>query len=87
MKPLDAFLARFKDLTPPQDAVKTAVANAIREVADIEVSKKQIQIAHGTAFIAVSSLAKSVIATSKAAVLTELYERLPKAREVVRDVR
>lgn len=87
MKSVGDFLARFKSLTPPDDAVKKEVASAIEEALHISVSKKSIQIAHGVAFVAGSSVMKSAIAVNRGRILQLLYDALPKSRETVRDIR
>lgn len=87
MKSIGDFLRRFQSLTPPNDAVKGAIAVAVHEGAGIMISKKDVQIAHGVAFIAGSSIVKSVIAMNRGKVLTALYEILPRSRDFVRDVR
>jgi hypothetical protein len=87
MKKISGFLERFSKLTPPDDAVKRELAAAISEALHTAVSKKAIQIAHGVAFVAGSSVMKSAIAINRGKILQSLYDALPKSRESVRDVR
>lgn len=87
MKSIGDFLARFNALTPPDDAVKKAVAGAVSEALKVPVSPRAVQVAHGVAFISGSSVMKSAIAVQRGTILATLYEALPKARETVRDVR
>lgn len=87
MKKLGSFLSRFQDLTPPNDAIKGALVAAILDTIDVSVTKKDIEITRGTAFVMTSSITKSMITLNRAAILAELYQSLPKSREVVKDVR
>jgi hypothetical protein len=87
MKSVGDFLSRFKSLTPPDDAIKKEVAAAIEEALHVSVSKKSIQIAHGVAFVAGSSIMKSALAVNRGKILQSLYDALPKSCESVRDVR
>lgn len=81
------FLSRFKALTPPDDAVRRAVATAVSSVAGVPITKKEVSVAHGVAFIKASSVAKSAVRAHRGEILAELFRELPKARESVRDVR
>lgn len=87
MKQVGSFLSRFQNLTPPDEAVKNEIARAVKNIAGVPVSKKNVTLARGIAFIDCSSVGKSVIRTRKAEILEEIFAALPKARESVRDVR
>ncbi len=81
------FFSKFKNLTPPGGALRTALTQAIQGVVGVKVPKDGIKVANGIAYINVSSIAKQEIKVHRGEVLRELYERLPKAREAVRDIR
>jgi hypothetical protein len=87
MKLAKDFLARFQSLTPPDEAVRAAVAKIVHRVAGVPASKKDITLSRGVAFVDCSSVAKSALRMSRGEILSELYLELPKARETVRDVR
>lgn len=87
MKHAKDFLSRFQNLTPPNDAIRKAVANAVYSVARIPVKKADVTVTNGVAFVICSSVAKSALRVSRGAILEELFRELPKARELVRDVR
>jgi hypothetical protein len=87
MKKAGDFLSRFKNLTPPDAAVREAVAEAVSTVAGVPISKKNVSIAHGVAFVKASSVAKSAMRLRRADILEHLFHELPKARDLVRDVR
>lgn len=87
MKLAGDFLSKFKSLTPPDDAIKRAVAEAVHNVVGIPAKKKDVTLANGIAFIDCSSVAKSALRTRRSEILKELFEALPKAREEVRDIR
>jgi hypothetical protein len=87
MRLVGDFLSRFKSLTPPDEAVKVALARLVGDIAGIPISKKDISLSRGTAFIECSSVAKSALRPMRGEILRELYSELPKAREAVRDIR
>ncbi len=87
MKLASDFLSKFKNLTPPDDAVRKAIADSILRIAGVLLTKEQVSLSRGIAFLKCSSIKKSAIRVLRAAVFEDLYARLPKAREVVRDIR
>ncbi len=87
MKPAGDFLSKFKSLTPPDDAIRRAVAQAVRSVAGVPIQKDAVTITRGIAFVECSSVAKSAIRAARGDILAELFLELPKARDTVRDIR
>lgn len=87
MKHAASFLDRFQNLTPPNDAVRKAVAEAIRNIAGVPITREQVKVVRDVAFITCSSIARSAIRRSRAHILEELAKQLPKANELVRDIR
>ena len=87
MKKIQGFLDKFHKLTPPNDAVRRAIAVAASAVLGVPVEKGQIKVTNGTAFVAVSSVAKHKLRLERRAVLELLYEKMPKARDSVRGIR
>lgn len=87
MKLVKNFLEKFKKFTPPDSTLKQTIADAASFVADVPVSKKDVTLAHGVAFIKTSSIAKSSLRIKRQAVLEYIFSRIPNAREKVRDIR
>lgn len=87
MKLIGDFLARFNKLTPPDDAVKSAVVAAVQEATNITLSKKAIRIQNETVFVAGSSVMKNTLKIHRGKILEAIYEDLPKSRDSVRDIR
>lgn len=87
MKLVGDFLSRFRNLTPPDEAVREALARIARSVAGVPITKKEVSLSRGAAFIDCSSVAKSLLRVHRGEILRELYGELPKSREVVRDIR
>jgi hypothetical protein len=87
MKLAGDFLSKFQNLTPPDEAVRSLLVKTIQAITGIPVSKKNVSLSRGTAFIDCSSVAKSLLRVHRGEVLKELYLELPKARETVRDIR
>ncbi len=87
MKQAGAFLARFQKLTPPNDAIRRAVAEVVKSVAGVPITRDQVRVVRGTAFITCSSVAKNAIRRVRAEIFEELEKKLPKARNEVRDIR
>lgn len=87
MKLASTFLSKFLKLTPPNDAVRSAVATAASAVLGTTVGKDKVRIQNGIAFVTLSSVAKNKLRVGREAFFALLYERLPQARNEVRDVR
>jgi hypothetical protein len=87
MKQAGSFLSRFKNLTPPNDAVRQAVAAAVKGVAGVPITKKDVKVVRGVAYVTCSSVAKNAIRRTKIEIFEELQKTLPKARQHVHDIR
>lgn len=87
MKQAGSFLDRFKKLTPPNDAIRKAVAEAIRNGAGVPIQREHVKIHRGTAFITCSSVARNAIRVARGRIFEELEKILPKARQQVRELR
>ena len=87
MKVLNDFLQRFQNLTPPDQALRKAAAEAIRQIAGVPVSYDAVSIARSTVFVKCSSVAKSTIRALRADIFKEIERRLPSAAGRVRDIR
>jgi hypothetical protein len=87
MKQIHGFLEKFLKLTPPNDAIRVAVAHAASNVLGVPIGKERVQVKNGTAFIDISSVAKNKLRIERGSFFQVLYERMPKARELVRDLR
>lgn len=87
MKSAGDFLSRFQKLTPPNDALRRAVARAASAVLGTPVSKEKVRMQNHVAFIDLSSVAKHKLRIERTALLNLIYDELPKARDLVRDVR
>lgn len=87
MKLVGDFLSRFKNLTPPNDSIKNALVESLAEILGVSVSKNAIRLAQNTAFVSTSSVIKNTIQINRGRVLERLYEKAPKAKETIRDIR
>lgn len=87
MKQAKDFLSRFKNITPPDDALRRAVAKAVVNIAGVRIKREDVTLQRGVAFIKCSSVAKSVIRTARLAILTEIARDIPSARDSIRDIR
>ncbi|GEM_PF-289778 len=87
MKLAKDFLSKFRTLTPPDDALRRLVAEAASAVAGVPVTKKNITISRGIVFVKASSVAKNTLRVHRAEVLEYIFHALPKARDLIRDIR
>ena len=87
MKKISDFFERFKQFAPPHGALKKVLTNALHDCSGIIVSSKNISIQNSVAFINVSSVAKNVIHINRGKILKQVFDELPKAREMIRDIR
>ena len=87
MKLAGDFLAKFQRLTPPNDAIKKVVVEAVRSVVGVPLEKKDVSLTNGIVFVRCSSIAKSAIRLQRSGILEEIHTTLPKAKSLVRDIR
>lgn len=87
MKLASDFLSRFQKLTPPNDVLRRAVAKAASVILDTTIPKEKVSIRQQTAFIDVPSVQKHKLRLERNELLSLVYESLPKAKNLVRDVR
>lgn len=87
MKLAGDFLQRFQKLTPPNGSVRKALSASIREETGIVVAQSNINVSRLVAYVQCPSIEKNVIRLARTAVLKSLYEKVPTARESVRDIR
>jgi hypothetical protein len=87
MKQAGSFLARFNNLTPPDDAVRRAVADAIKNIAGVPVTRSQVKVTRGIAYVTCSSVAKNTIRRFKVEIFAEVSKLIPKARQHLHDIR
>jgi hypothetical protein len=87
MKLVGSFLSRFQKITPPNDALRRAVAKAASIVLGTEITKEKVTIRAQTAFIDVPSVQKHKIRIERQELLSLVHESLPNGRNLVRDVR
>jgi len=87
MRIIGDFLSRFQHLTPPHETVKSALTLSLKETLDIACPKDRISLSRGVVYIRMSSVVKNMVQVNRSKVLQNLFERLPKARDLVRDIR
>lgn len=87
MKLVGDFLERFNKLSPPNDSLKSELVKSLKETLDIYCSKEKISIQNGVAFVRVSSVVKNTIQINRNIVLRNLFERVPRAKDTIRDIR
>jgi len=87
MRLVKNFLERFQKLLPPDGALKKTIADAASFVANVPITKADVSLSHGVAFINASSVAKSALRVKRQAILEYIFSRIPNARDKVRDIR
>lgn len=87
MKSAGDFLSKFQKMTPPNDALRRAVAKAASEILGAPVAKDKVRVHNHIAYVDVSSVAKHKLRLERKELLELIHESLPKARDLVRDVR
>lgn len=87
MRSAGDFLSRFQKLAPPNDALRRVVSRAVTEVLGTSVPKEKVSIRNMTAYVDVSSVAKHKLRISKRDLLDLIYELMPQAKNLVRDIR
>ncbi len=76
MRNIDNFLARFKNITPPDYEVRTAVAETIKQVVGVDIDVALITVAHGAVHIKEGSVVKTEILLHTDTIMSELEKKL-----------
>lgn len=76
MKKVDAFLEKFKDITPPDQVVKRETADVIADIVGVKLDTEDISVDTNGIRITTSPAAKSSIFIHKEKILTHLKEKL-----------
>ncbi len=87
MKQAGSFLARFQKLTPPNDALRRALVDAVKNASGVTITRSQVKVVRGTAFITCSSIAKNAIRVARGRIFEELEKILPQSKKEIRDIR
>jgi hypothetical protein len=78
MKKIGDLVERFKNFVPPEKILKEIIIDAIKDVAGVNLSLKEIEINHSNARLKTSSIKKSQILIKKEKVLEALSIKLGK---------
>jgi hypothetical protein len=87
MKRAADYLSKFRELTPPEELLRKEIARAVHALARVPITKKNVVLAHGIAFVECSSVAKNAIRMRRGEILEEVFQAFPKARGTLRDIR
>ncbi|MBL7045363.1 MAG: hypothetical protein ISR98_02075 [Parcubacteria group bacterium] len=80
------YLAKFKNITPPDKFVKDELIAVVKEVAGIDIEKSNIDVRNGTIFLSLDPLIKNEIFLKKNEVLESLKEKLKVYKKTVRNI-
>lgn len=83
---IENLLNKFRNITPPDDLVKTEISRIFSEKIKLEIDKKKIKVINGIAYIDASPAVKSAIFTGKSNILKEINSQLNK-KEIIKDIR
>ena len=85
MKRLSELLSRFRNLTPPEGAVKEIVQKVVKEVVGITLLPDEIVVARERIHLRIDSIRRSEIMLVKGTLLRKIAEELP-GKRVVREI-
>lgn len=75
MNPIGAFLERFKNIRPPQEAAQKILAEAVKACLGVVLEHTTISIKNKTAFFTASAVLKSEILLKQKEILSYAKER------------
>jgi hypothetical protein len=78
MEGIQGFLQRYLNLTPPDGAVRKALAEGFKELLNIEIEPRKIKIVGTVAYIEIDTTTKSMLFVHQEAVLRRVDEKLGK---------
>lgn len=71
---LNVFLEKFKNITPPDEAIRLLLSETIKKETGIEVSKKNISIRNNIAHIKITPIYKNEIHIKKGKIISKIKE-------------
>ncbi len=80
MNPLKDFLLRYARITPPDGALKGAIAAAIKQTLGVDVPQNVITVTRESAYLSVDSSLKAAIFMKQDAVLHDVAARVGEGR-------
>ncbi|MEK7579160.1 MAG: hypothetical protein AAB460_01325 [Patescibacteria group bacterium] len=80
MNPIKDLLSLYKRLTPPNGALRGAVASGIESVLNVKVPQSAITITRDAAYLSVDASLKAAIFMKRDAVLTDIAARVGEGR-------
>ena len=87
MNLISTFLERFKKLSPPESALKTAFINAVRSVLSVEFRPDQIQVRRDVVSFEGNPLLKTELMLKKKELLARANEELKMFSRRITDIR
>lgn len=81
------YLAKFKNITPPDKFVKDELVVVVKDVVGIDIEKSDIDVRNGTIFLSIDPIVKNEIFLKKAEVLESLREKLKSYKKTVKEIR
>jgi len=75
---LGVYLRKYKNIKPPDDVVREAVINAIKEEIGAMIEKKHVKVVRGNAVIDAASHLKNTIFIKKVQILKNTRRKLGK---------
>ncbi|MEK7178947.1 MAG: hypothetical protein AAB727_01690 [Patescibacteria group bacterium] len=85
MEKLSAFTEKFKNLTPPDDALRSIVARILAEELGIEIKKSNIRVHNAVVYIKAPSLIKNEIFIRRESLLKKI--RAESGKKTVADIK
>lgn len=81
------FLEKFRNITPPDKFVKDVLIDVVKETANIDIEKENLDVRNGVIFISIDSIIKNEIFLKKAEIMKNLTEKLKEYKKTIRDIR
>lgn len=76
---IDSYLERLRNITPPDEAVRSSAQKIIAEVAGLKLSKESISLRRGVLYIQAGPVVKSEIFLKKQKIIRRFSESLGKS--------
>ncbi len=78
MEGIQSFLQRYLNLTPPDGAIRKALAETLKELLNIAVDQRTIKIVGTVAYIEIDTTTKSIFFIHQGNILKRVEEKLGK---------
>ena len=76
------YLEKFKNIGSSENSIKDIIISSLNEILKITVTRKEIRLQNGTAYIQTSPLVKNQLYIKKDSILSHISQKTDKVKDI-----